>query len=93
MQTANDPTRSSYGRDYWLRRCERFLVETRTKRIGRVVGIRYGEETNEPELLELRSGLLGRTLLLMSVDEVLEITPESRRLLVTDQPTLLTRST
>ena len=35
---ANDPTRSSYDRAYWLRRCEGFLVETPTKRIGRVTG-------------------------------------------------------
>ena len=52
---ANDPTRSSYDRAYWLRRCEGFLVETPTKRIGRVTGIRYGETTNEPETLEVRA--------------------------------------
>jgi hypothetical protein len=89
MQTANDPTRSSYGRDYWLRRCERFLVETPTKRIGRVGGIRYGEESNQPEVLEVRAGLLGRSVLLISVDEVIEITPQRRRLLLADPPTLL----
>jgi hypothetical protein len=89
MQAANDPTRSSFGRDYWLRRCERFLVETPTKRIGRVLGIRYGQETNAPEALEVRAGLLGRTVLLVSVDSVLEIAPEKRRLLLADPPTLL----
>jgi hypothetical protein len=29
-------------------------VETPTKRIGRVAGIRYGERSNEPEVLEVR---------------------------------------
>jgi len=53
-------------------------VETPTKRIGRVVGIRYGQRSNEPEVLEVRAGLFGRTLLLISVDEVAEIAAEER---------------
>jgi hypothetical protein len=68
-EEVNDPTRSSYDRGYWLRRCEGFLVETPTKRIGRVTGIRYGETTNEPEVLEVRAGLFGRTRLLISVHD------------------------
>ncbi len=91
METANDPTRSSYGREYWLRRCEGFLVETPTKRIGRVVGIRYGEHSNEPEVLEVRAGLLGRTRLLINVDELVEIAAQQRRILLNDPPRLLPR--
>jgi hypothetical protein len=87
--SSNDPTRSSYGREYWLRRCEGFLVETPTKRIGRVVGIRYGEGTNEPELLEVRAGFFGRTLLLISTDDVDKVVAEERRILLTDPPRLL----
>jgi hypothetical protein len=82
----NDPTRSSYDRAYWLRRCEGFLVETPTKRIGRVTGIRYGETTNEPETLEVRAGLFGRTRLLISVDDVINIDPEQERLALADPP-------
>jgi hypothetical protein len=84
--TANDPTRSSYDRGYWLRRCEGFLVETPTKRIGRVTGVRYGETTNEPETLEVRAGLFGRTRLLISVDDVIDIDPEHARLALADPP-------
>ncbi len=80
----NDPTRSSYDRGYWLRRCEGFVVETPTKRIGRVTGIRYGETTNEPEALEVRAGLFGRTRLLVSVDDVIDIDPEQERLALAD---------
>jgi hypothetical protein len=83
---ANDPTRSSYGREYWLRRCQGFLVETPTKRIGRVTGIRYGEATNELEVLEVRAGLFGRTQLLISVDDITEIHPEQHRLVLADPP-------
>jgi hypothetical protein len=43
----------------------------------------------EPEVLELRAGLFGRTLLLISVDEVAEIAAEERRIVLNDQPRLL----
>jgi hypothetical protein len=86
METAKDPTRSSYGRDYWLRRCEGFLVETPTKRIGRVTGIRYGVTTNEPEAIEIRAGLLGRTRVLISVHDITEIHPDQRRVVLADPP-------
>jgi hypothetical protein len=83
---ANDPTRSSYDRAYWLRRCEGFLVETPTKRIGRVTGMRFGETTNEPAVLEVRAGLFGRTRLLISVDDITEIDPEQGLLSLADPP-------
>jgi hypothetical protein len=59
-------------------------VETPTKRIGRVAGIRYGERSNEPALLEVRTGLLGRKLLLVSVDEIADIAPERSRIVLRD---------
>ena len=83
---ASDPTRSSYDRGYWLRRCDGFIVETPTKRIGRVTGVRYGETTNEPEALEVRAGLFGRTRFLISVDDVIDIDPEQGRLTLADPP-------
>jgi hypothetical protein len=62
-------------------------VETPTKRIGRVAGIRYGERSNEPEVLEVRAGLFGRTLLLLiSVDEVTEMAAEERRIVLKRPP-------
>src|SRR5581483_11697442 len=65
---SSDPRRSTYGRGYWLRRCEGFVVETPTRRIGRVAGIRYGERSNEPAVLEVRTGMFGRKVLLITVD-------------------------
>ena len=85
-QEANDPTRSSYGPDYWLHRCHGFLVETATKRIGRISGIRFGDNPNRPAVLEIRVGLFGRTHLLVSVDDIDQIHPEQRRLILTDPP-------
>jgi hypothetical protein len=66
-------------------------VETPTRRIGRVAGIRYGEGTNEPEVLEVRAGFLGRTLLLVSVDDVATIASEDRRIVLNDPPRLISR--
>jgi hypothetical protein len=83
---SSDPRRSTYGRGYWLRRCEGFQVETPTKRIGRVAGIRYGERSNEPALLEVRAGLFGRRVLLISVDDVSEIAPERSRIVLRSDP-------
>jgi hypothetical protein len=88
---SNDPTRSSYDRGYWLRRCEGFLVQTPTKRIGRVTGIRYAETTNEPDALEVRAGFFGRTRLLISVDDVVDIDPEQERLTLDDPPRPLSK--
>jgi len=84
----NDPTRSSYDRSYWLRRCEGFFVESPTKRIGRVTGIRYGETTNEPAVLEVRAGLFGRTRLLIAVHDITELDPEQGVLTHADPPLL-----
>jgi hypothetical protein len=83
-----DHRRSSYGREYWLRRCEGFLVETATRRIGRVDGIRYGRSQDQPEALAIRTGRLGRSLLLVSVEQVERVDPEQRRVVVTDPPSL-----
>jgi hypothetical protein len=88
---AADPRRSSYGREYWLRRCEGFVVETTKGRIGKVAGIRYGAHLEEPEALAVRPGRFGRTLLLVSVDSVERVLPEERRIVVTDPPRLLPR--
>jgi hypothetical protein len=63
---------------------EGFLVETPTTRIGRVTGIRFGETTNEPETLEVRAGLFGRTRLLISVDDIIDIDPEQGRFALAD---------
>jgi len=85
----SDHRRSSYGREYWLRRCEGFVVETATKRIGRVDGIRYGASQDEPEALAVRAGRFGRKLLLVSVEDVDHVDPDRRRVVLTDPPRLL----
>ena len=85
---STDPRRSSYGRAYWLRRCEGFVVETPTRRIGRVDGIRYGLSQDEPEALAVRAGRFGRKLLLVSIEVVERVDAVERRVILSDPPTL-----
>ena len=79
---------SSFGRDYWLRRCDGFRVEAPGGRIGYVNGIRFGSSA-DPEVLEVGAGLLGRRRLLIAVSEVAQILPEERRLILRRSPRLL----
>jgi hypothetical protein len=79
---------SSFGLEYWLRRCEGFRVEAPGGRIGQVRSIRFGDSA-EPEVLEVRAGLLGRRTLLISVDDVETIISEERRLILRGSPRLL----
>jgi hypothetical protein len=72
-----------------LRRCEGFVVETPTRRIGRVDGIRYGDNPDEPEALAVRAGRFGRRLLLVSVEGVDRVDAVERRLILADPLTLL----
>jgi hypothetical protein len=54
-----------------------------------VAGIRYGKSKDDPEALAVRAGRFGRRLLLISVNEVVRVLPEQRRVVVKDPPTLL----
>ena len=78
---AHDPRHSSLGTDYWLHRCEGFRVESPAWRIGTVKGVRF-QSSMKPELLEVRAGLLNHRLFLIRVDDVLEILPRQRRIIV-----------
>jgi hypothetical protein len=78
---SHDPRRSSLGIDYWLHCCEGFRVEGPEGRIGTVTGLPFSGSI-EPELLEVRSGLLNHRLLMIPVEDVLEILPKQRRVIV-----------
>jgi hypothetical protein len=75
-----DPRRSTYGRDYWLHRCEGFTVRRAQRELGKVTGLRFRAST-EPELLEVRTGLLGKRLLI-PVEQVEQIEPSTRKILL-----------
>jgi hypothetical protein len=87
-ETGAEHRQSSFGREYWLRRCEGFRVEAPGGRIGQVRSVRFGDSA-EPEVLEVRAGLLGRRTLLISVADVETIIPEERRVILRGTPSLL----
>ena len=84
---APTPERSAFWHGKWLANCEGFRVEAPDGRIGHVTGIRFGP-SSEPQLLEVRAGLLGRRLLLIPVGQVHEIVPEEKRILLSGPPQL-----
>jgi hypothetical protein len=80
----HDPRDSSYGQDYWLHRCEGFRVESARRVIGTVHGLRF-HDSIEPELLEVRTGFLGRRVLLIPVERVEEIVPKRKLVILRAQ--------
>ena len=79
-----DPRDSSYGQDYWLHRCEGFTVQQAQRALGKVTGLRF-RASIEPELLEVRTGLLGKRLLI-PVEHVQQIEPKTRQVILGASP-------
>src|SRR6266540_661726 len=71
-------------RDYQLRRCERFAVYAGARSLGIVEGVRYQSRTDRPDVLEVRSGRFGQSLLLVSVRDVEAIDPDEQVLIVSE---------
>ncbi len=82
------PGRSAFWREKWLNNCQGFRVDSSAGRIGYVKGLR-ASRSGKPELLEVRAGLLGRRLLLIPVEQIGEIAPEQRRILLGGPPQLV----
>jgi uncharacterized coiled-coil protein SlyX len=74
------------GLDYRLCRCEGFEVETPTRRVGVVDGLRYHSRIDRPDALEVRAGPFGRQLLLIPVEEVDRVLFEEGRLILRSAP-------
>ena len=85
----SDPRDSAYGREYWLHRCEGFRVESVGRGIGTVRGLRFNGSL-EPDLLEVRSGLFGRRVLLIPVEQVEELVPKEKKVMLRPSPPVST---
>jgi hypothetical protein len=72
--------------DYRLSRCEGFDVNSPTRRVGVVEGLRYLSRIDRPDVLEVRAGPFGRQLLLIPVEEVDQILVEEGRLILRSTP-------
>ena len=85
---------STHGRhreelgDYRLARCDGFRVDSPSGYVGVVEGMRFGSRIDRPDLLEVRAGRLGRTLLLIPVEEVEDVSPDDECVVVRSAPDL-----
>jgi len=86
----SDPRDSAYGQEYWLHRCEGFRVESAGRQVGTVRGLRFTGSI-EPDLLEVRTGLFARRVVLFPVELVEQIVPE-RKLIILHSPRAVDRS-
>jgi len=82
---SSDPRDSAYGREYWLHRCEGFRIESAGREVGSVRGLRFTGSIR-PGLLEVRTGLFGRRVLLIPVEQVDQIDPKARRIVLRPSP-------
>jgi hypothetical protein len=69
-------------RDYWLSHSHGFRVESGGGRVGIVEEVLYARRHDCPDTLVVRSGVLGRNVVLVATDDVAAIDPRSRRISV-----------
>ena len=72
--------------DYWLHRSEGFRVDSPSGRVGFVEELRFGSSMQRPDALAVRAGLFGRVLLIIPVEQVAQILPQERRILLRASP-------
>jgi hypothetical protein len=65
-----------------VRRCEGFRVESPRGRLGVVEGVLFGADSDVPAALTVRSGIFGRGLRIVDVEEIEAVDADARRLLV-----------
>lgn len=72
--------------DYWLACCQDFLVDTPEGPLGIVDRVISASSTGRPKSLVVSLGWFGRRFVQVRVEDVLEILPSQRRLVVRTPP-------
>jgi hypothetical protein len=80
------PRPLAWDDDYWLCRCQGFGVDSPTGRVGRVEEVRFGSRLDRPDLLLVRTVLLGKRSLSVPVSEVKQVVPLEERLILRGAP-------
>ena len=73
-------------RNYWLHRSEGFRVDSPDGRVGFVSELRFGTSMARPDARTVRAGLFGRLLLIVPVEQVAEVLPQERRIVLRASP-------
>ncbi len=76
------PRTVRFGRDYWLGRCTGYRVEAPGGRVGTVESLRFGSRHDRPDFLVVRAGALRPRFVVVPVDDVEEIVPARRRVVL-----------
>jgi hypothetical protein len=76
----------AFDSDYWLCRCEGFLVDSPAGRVGVVEGVRFRSRLDRPDLLAVRAGFPRRRRFLVRVEEVVTIVPREGRVILRVTP-------
>src|SRR5439155_12153506 len=76
----------AFDLDYWLHRSEGFRVDSPDGRVGFVAELRFGTSMARPDALAVRAGLFGRLLLIVLVEQVAELLPQERRIVLRGSP-------
>ena len=75
-------------RFYWLCRCEGFRVESPEGRFGLVEAVMFRVRPDEPDALIVRSGVLGRRLVIVPIEDVEDVVPRRQRVELRRAPDL-----
>jgi len=67
-------------RTYWLARCEGFRVDSPEGRYGLVEAVMFRVRPDDPDALVVRTGVLGRRLVLVPIDDIADVTPRRQRI-------------
>lgn len=76
-QTLSDRLGSRF---YWLCRSEGFRVDTPEGRYGMVEAVMFRVRPDEPDALIVRSGMLGRRLVIVPIEDVSDVVPRRQRI-------------
>jgi len=75
-------------RFYWLGRCEGFRVDSPEGRFGLVEAVMFRVRPDEPDALIVRSGMLGRKLVIVPLEDVDDVLPRRQRVVLSRTPDL-----
>lgn len=75
-----------FGRAYWLRRCEGFLVEVGGHALGPVDALHFERHHDRPDALIVALDRRRRRLCFVPVENIAEISPEAERIILSSDP-------
>lgn len=71
---------------YWLCRSEGFRVDSPEGRFGQVEAVMFRVRPDEPDALVVRTGVLGRRLVIVPIENVADVLPRRERILLSSVP-------